>query len=247
MQLHHAARYRVHIRARSREAEFRLDARQHFHPVRAAMAGAEIVIRECQRGPEVEVGGVLKIRRKHAHYLKAATVDDEFAADQSWVRSKPASPESMAEQCHVIASGLLFLRKENTAQLGLDAQHGKETRGDRGALHALRQAAGGDVEAVAGDGGDVRKALVQLTEIRKLRRGNPVLIVRQPDAHKLRPKLHQMVGMLIRERTQQHGVHHAEDGGVGADPKREGEYGGHCESRRFAREPERKPQILHKN
>src|SRR6266850_2394095 len=188
-----------------------------------------------------------KIRWKHAHHLKAAAVDDKFAADQSWVRSKPAPPESMAEHYHVVAARLVFLGKENTAQLGLDAQHGEETRGDRGSFHALRQAAGGDIKAVAGDGGDVREALVQLEEIRKLRRGNPVLIVRQPDAHKLRPKLHQMAGMVIRKRTQQHRVHHAEDGSVGADPKREREYGDRRESRRFAQEPERKPQVLHES
>src|SRR5882724_11599510 len=123
MQLHHAPGHCVHIRSRLCQGELRLDARQYFHAVGAATVGAEIVIREGQRGPEVGVGGVLKIRWKHAHHLKAAAVDDKFAADQSWVRSKPAPPESMAEQYHVVATRLVFLRKENTPQLGLNAQH----------------------------------------------------------------------------------------------------------------------------
>lgn len=65
--------------------------------------------------------------------------------------------------------------------------------------------------------GDLRKAVIPL-EVPELRRGDPVLIVGDADPGKAHPELEQLLGMVIGERFQDDGAHHAEDGRGGSDP-----------------------------
>jgi len=43
----------------------------------------------------------------------------------------------------------------------------------------------------------------------------------------------QLLRIRYRKKTQQDGIHHAEDGGVGADPQRDGQHRNNCERGRL--------------
>ena len=48
------------------------------------------------------------------------------------------------------------------------------------------------------------------------------------------PKDYQTIRLIKRQRPQQHGIHHAEDRGVGADAQSEYQNCNDCEARTFA-------------
>src|SRR5215469_9974955 len=55
---------------------------------------------------------------------------------------------------------------------------------------------------------------------------------------------HQMLGIVYGQRSQQDGIHQAEDGRVGADAESEGEHGNASEAGRFAEHAESEAEVL---
>src|SRR5271167_360652 len=96
-----------------------------------------------------------------------------------------------------------FFGTEGAAQPGTHAEDRKQTWRNHAASDALRIAAHTQADCPLADHRDVRKAAALFAQIAKLRRRNPVLIVRQPDAGEVRPDLHQALGVWIRQRLEQ--------------------------------------------
>src|ERR1700693_2344337 len=111
----------------------------------------------------------------------------------------------------MLSAGLSFFGKKHATQLGLDAEQREKAGGDHSRIYPFRRAADVDVEAVAGYGGQMRKALV-LLEVDKFRRRNPILIVGDADVGESHPELHQLLGLLVRQWLENHRVDDAEDG-----------------------------------
>ena len=59
------------------------------------------------------------------------------------------------------------------------------------------------------------------------------------------PQHHQLVGLVEGKRAEQRGIHHAEDGGVGADAQRQNHGGEGGESRCAAEHPDGVAEVLH--
>ena len=126
-------------------------------------------------------------------------------------------------------AGVALLGQKDAAHLRLHAQHREKAGGNQCRGNPLRSPADVDVETVLIGGREVGKALV-VFKIDEFRRRHPVLVIRNADAGEPHPELHQFFGLLVGQRLQDHRVHHAEDGGVGADTERQREHGDDGES-----------------
>ena len=139
---------------------------------------------------------------------------ENFAHDVR-VAALVALPVFVAEdqdggRVHAVVGG-----NEGAAQQRLDAQHVEEIGRDHGGLHAL----GGvlpDEQKVHGvmlhDAGQGVVAVAVIVDF--LHGEGQIVDVRLAE---LLMKHHQVAAVAIRQGAQQHAVHHAENGGVGAD------------------------------
>src|SRR6185437_7612687 len=64
-----------------------------------------------------------------------------------------------------------------------------------------------------------------LLQVLEFRRGDPVLVLGDADSGQAHPYLHQLLGFFIRQRLEHYSINNAEDGRVGADAKRQRQYG----------------------
>src|SRR5262245_25135011 len=118
----------------------------------------------------------------------------------------------------VIARPILFI-KEAATEKRFDAQNREE---------ACRDSMTEDVQRLAGASQNERPSpmnrhfgedsilLFQVNEVwrRKRKAQRSPLRLR-------RPQLHNLIGAIVRQRSDQHGIDHAEDGGVGSDAERQ--------------------------
>ena len=132
---------------------------------------------------------------------------------------------------------------EAAAQDGRGAHHGEEVGADGATVDQFRRAVLARHDVAEGlHGGDVLEdgfgAVAQIEEIGVGERE----VLNVALAH-VGEGEHQAVGILVGKRAQQNGIGHAEDGGGGADPERDGENGGGREDGALAQRAESVQQV----
>ena len=117
---------------------------------------------------------------------------------------------------------MVFVFAEGAPHHRLDAEDVEDAGRDAPGLDALRLGAAGEIHVIDGDTTDRGKRAHPLAVIEVLQRADAdalepgnghVALLQRDDARRI----------AIRQRAQQHGVEHAEHGGVGADSDRQRE------------------------
>ncbi len=140
---------------------------------------------------------------------------------------------------------------ETASQRQLDAQTGEVCAADHIAFGFLRLGAIPDCHPAAGQGheGDHRRKPLRLLPerfINGIGEGFVGVDGAGPMWRVGRPQVHHALRIGYRQRTQQHRVHYAEDGGVGADAERERQHRGKRESRAVPQRPPSESHIAQK-
>ena len=108
---------------------------------------------------------------------------------------------------------------EQPALRRLHAERGQQAVVDRRRPDAQRPIAGGEVDLAGRERADRRERLVDLAKLEILRRRHPELS--EPERRKLRGQVHQLFGLGIAQRPQDHAVDDREDRGIRADAQRQ--------------------------
>ena len=155
--------------------------------------------------------------------------------------AEAALPVPVAQDRRQLGGGPVIIRRERAAQRGVHPKHFEEVARHAGRPHLLRLADAGDAGGERDDDADPVEAAVQLLDLPKLRARHPILRKYVPE---IRPDQRQAIGFLVGQRPQKDRVHHAEDGGVGADSQRQGEHGDGSERRAFRQRAKTVTQVL---
>ncbi len=134
--------------------------------------------------------------------------------------------------------------REQPAGERLDAERGQQVIVHRRRSHAQRAIAGGQVDLARRVGADRGERLVQLAELEIFRRRHPELI--EAERRELRGQVHQLLGLRIAERAQDHAVDDRENRGICADSERERENRDGGERRRAQQAADSETNILAK-
>ena len=156
-----------------------------------------------------------KTTRHYTDHGARNAVDRDMAASDVRIGSERLPPQGIAQKHDPVRARAIVTSLEYATERGADAEqrtkirrcvHGVHARGRAGRFAGATFAQKADValEAVSGDAVERARVLAKLNEDRFRRR------VRGPDANKL-------LGIAIGKRLEEHGVHDAEDRGVGAD------------------------------
>ena len=175
---------------------------------------------EEHRLPDFNAGiGILERCRHHADDLHRPAVERNHPADDGGVRLESPSPQPVTQHHDLLQAGLFLRARERPAHLRGHAKQRKETGGDDGALEALGFPDPGEVEADCVVGRDVLEGVGAIPVIGELAGGHgdlvgarPVQIARNKD---------EAVGVVIRERAEEHGVDDRENRRIGADAERQ--------------------------
>jgi len=138
------------------------------------------------------------------------------------VRGEALAPETVAEQHHAAAAGLLLFRKEGAAERGSDSEDGEESGSHLQAFNALRLVGAGQVEVLKVPGGDGFEDLVAAFPIEVIGDGDELL--GKSARGILLPQGDDSAGAGIGKRVEENDVEEAEDRGVGGDAHAEGEH-----------------------
>jgi hypothetical protein len=186
-----------------------------------------------QRHPEVGLDtgeGADKVARSHPHDRVGESRDLERRAEHVGAAREAALPEPVAEHQHgVPARGRVLLRQEAAAERGTHAEEVEVVRGDDfpGGERGLARAPAQDAACVR-VGAEVRERRGRLADREEIgvRAGEVRHLVGEAGVD-----LDQAVRPLDRGAAEEHGVHHAEQRGVQADPQRQRGDGGGREGR----------------
>ena len=212
----------------------------------AAIVRGEVLRTKRQRRPHFGLQGEVEPRRHDAHHLRRRAVNADGAADNAWVSAKCPLPNRIAEQNDVVPTRLSFFVKERSSHVRLNAQGGEETGGNVRSGYALGRSAHAQVEDVASHRRDIREAAAVLDEVVKFGRRDVVAVVGNSDARETHPDDHEAARIPVRQRTEEHAIHHAEDRCVRADAERERQHRNGGEAGVLRQHPYSVPQILEK-
>ena len=184
-------------------------------------AGLLVVRIGRKRHPEVDVARrERKPGRHHADHRPLASVEPNGATDRVAVAGEEPQPEAVADHDDAITTRLVFARREPAAQGRAHAQHGEHVRRrDEGAdplrLTLVLAATRREVVAtgvVRGHRGEHAVLVAQVGVVRPR-----VQVFLEARAAVVHPDLDEPVGLGVGERTEDDGVHDAEDRGRGPD------------------------------
>ena len=113
---------------------------------------------------------------------------------------------------------------------------------DRGRAHAQRAIPGTQVDLACRVSTNNSERLIELDELEVLGRRHPELIEAKP--WELRGEVHQLLGLLVAERAEDHAVDDREDRRIRADPEPKGQNRDHCESRRAKQAADGEADVL---
>ena len=130
--------------------------------------------------------------------------------------------------------------REAATERGRHAQQRDRIGGDVSRVEPLGSAAAGQRERAVAEGGEAAERSIALTKVPVL--GRAELLAGY--AVELGMHHHHLGRPLVRQRAQEHAVHHAEDRRGGADAERERGHGERGEGRTTAQAPEGLPEIV---
>ena len=135
---------------------------------------------------------------------------------------------------------LVFIGKKRSPQDRLHAQHIEDTGGCQNGWNALWFPIALQVQTAEREGFQMIERLILFSPVQKIRRGDGSVSAGQK-GFKDRD---QALRMRVRKRFQQHRIDDAEQRGVRADAKRQGQNGHRRETGAFPKSAERETEIL---
>jgi hypothetical protein len=190
-------------------------------------------------GP-VSPADVLKARRQNADDPEGTAGEADASSDHRRVAIEAPHPQAVAEDHHLVPALQLVVRFELAAEDRLAAEQLEESGGD---LHAAELFGPGgipELEIAAKVCGQALEGLQLRAIVTKIRR-------RHREVRRVRRLLEQpeeAVGLRIRERSNQHALHGAENRGVGANRQRQGEDRRRGKAGRSAKQPDGVAQVV---
>src|SRR2546425_10485376 len=146
-------------------------------------------------------------------------------------------PEPVAQQRE---RGTLVRRHEAVSDFGVHLQDVEQVRRHRRGLDFARIPGAGEVIPLRGSGRDSGEVVRQGAQVVEVREGHAEPHAPEPGGH----DLEEAVRSRVRQRLEEHGVHRAEDGGVGADTEGEREHGHGGEAGALRERADGKTEIL---
>ncbi len=221
----------------------RLQPAGRVKAVAAVIGGGRV---HLQRRPQLRRFGVAKISRQHearrhdADDLEGVAVDEDRSADDRGIGGVAPVPESVTKDDEPGTVGEVLLGRERAADHRRDAERRERVGADARARDALGFLAAGQVHLSFAPGRDLLQRPAAPAIVHDLALGHPGLVERRP----LAPDHHRAIGLGPRQRPEEHGVEHAEDGGVGADPERERQDGNGREAWTAEERARPEPEVL---
>ncbi len=205
---------RVHVLLGGGKRYARLEPRHH----------AEITVKpgaptQFLGGPGHErVGGNGRphVRRQHSDALIDLVIHRQAASDNVRVAAELPLPETISDHRNVVARGALAVfGPKQPAHFSLGTEQRKKIRCYTGAWKLDWFSGTGERSGAIFEEAHVLEGPVLIPPIEEIGSRGAFPLDVQP---RIRfPNEHQALGMRIRQRTKENRVHHAEDGGVGAD------------------------------
>ena len=205
-------RERGHMRARLLDRDTRLQPRDDVDEI--GIAGRALSGIESDRCPDLRAGiGKGKPGRHDADHRVRLFVQRDRLAKRVWIAAETALPEFMAQNHDLAVTGLVLLLREGAPETGLHSEQLKQIGRNPRADHPLRLVAAGEVEPLSDISRDPLEDFVLLLPLEEIRGRSG----RQGELRLGTEDAHQLLGMRVRQRTQQDRVDHAENGAVRAD------------------------------
>ena len=195
--------------------------------------------------PDIHRARELETLWQHAHDEARFDVHANRPLEHAGIATIAALPVRMADQRHPVAAARCgFFRSERATDDRLDSEDAEELAIDDGRSRILGGVARRrwKITASVRRHGLERRALrAPIPEVGD--RDERIALAR---GEKSRGDGHDSIGAGIRQRLQEHGVHHAEDRRIGADPERHDDDGEHGKARTVSQRPSRIPQVAEK-
>ncbi len=217
INIRHVASDRAHIRIGLRQGDAGLHAREDHEKMKIVI---NLVRFEDQRNEKIRGGPVGLSSGTNADHRVDFAVHVDFTADDVGITAEMFAPHSIGKNDNVIFSGHGFVRAEVTAkEWSFAKQLIQKTRSGETAADAFGLFADGEVEIGIGGGAHKLENGVLALPFEEITGGRDVSISSNGGADD-----DELVGVRIRERSEQRSVNDAEDGGVGTDSQSEREH-----------------------
>ncbi len=216
---------RRQLGARARRRFARAQERCAEQPVIAARL-RDLLDVECERQPELcrlrrilpVVGRQPESRRHDRDDGPRGAVDLNGAVQDAWITGIPRLPQPVAQNGDVVMARPVFERGERPTEKRRRAEDIEGVGRDRTGADTNGIAVAGQVGGARIPQAHARKRSDVPRVVEPFGAGQPRLIEPDPAA----VDQHALLGLRVRQRLQQHGVHHGEDGADGADAERQG-------------------------
>ena len=229
------------IGARLRDRGAGLQPPDQVEAVAAAVVRKRAGI-DRERPPDLDLLVVQVVPARHdADDAARDVVDRDLLADDRVAAAKRSLPELPRQNHDRLGVGDRVGRFEPPAGEWPHAQHLHDLGGDE-AFDDARRRIDAEVDLVRSIGPDRRERVVVVAVLDELGQRDPELLEAQ--ARELARDELELLRMRIPERTQDHGVQHAEDRRVRADAEREREDHDERERRLAAERPDRVPDVF---
>ena len=230
----------VQLFARLRHRDAGREPADHIEEMRAAERA--IVVVERQRQEDFRLRRPPERPRQDADDFVRVAVEDRGAADDAGVGAEAATPQRVGQQHDLIASVDLFVVAQVAAERRSDAERREKRRRHAESEQALRLAGAGQVHRPLAVGIHRRDRPAVAPPVEEVRRRDRTV---QPSfARPLLGDRHHPIRVGIRQRSPQHRVDNAEDGGVGADAERQRHQRDNREARLADEHPQAEPDVL---
>ena len=199
-------------------------------------------VRRIERDRPPELGraiGKVELLRHHADDRDRRAVQRDRSPDDAGFAAEPLLPHAVADDDDGVLAGLILLGRERAAKRGRHAQQLERVPRDLRALQPLGAVRPDERRARALIRREALEHRVLLAPVEKRRRRHRELPVLRHDL----VHAHELAGLRIRQRLQQHAVDHAEDRGRRAHAQGERQHGHDREARRLDQLPNRVARI----
>jgi hypothetical protein len=166
-------------------------------------------------------GDEMKIAGQHANHFARLAVDQDAPAQDAGIAAKLPAPVAVGQEHGIRAAGRIVLAGKPTAEHGRDSEDRQDAISDQENAHQFGVADAGYIAGVVGKHADILEGpvLLAINEIVGRRRAQFLDIQARGDV----PYSHQIVGLRIGQRLQQHALEHAENGRIGAHADSQGD------------------------
>ncbi len=184
-------------------------------------------------------------RRHHPHHRARIAVHADVTPEHAAVAAEGPLPEPVGEDGGARNIRQVVGRGKETPEQRGDAEHGQHAAGDRGSLRPHRFAGAREIDALVDPGLERFPGCRVSLQFEVFGRRDPEMP--QPPIGKggeFGEHADQTARLGVWQGLQEHGVHHAENGGGGSDPQRQATCRGCREPWMGGQEPECVPHIL---